>query len=188
MKTEIELHEKECRHRPVECPVWDCLLKTVPFEKLLNHISQVHRKDDDISKPKTYKQPSFHDYLEIDSRDFNGFAYWYPTQLEMDGVNFFFSSIKQHGKWHFWVAFLGSQKEADKFEYSIRIVNENNKEEIMYRGPVISIDNPSKKILDSGCCLTFTNNLAKRFMKKAKTFGFYKEDSILEYSITLGTY
>ena len=63
MKAEIELHEKECRHRPVECPVWDCLVKIVPFEKLIYHISQVHKKDDDISKPKSYAPPSFRDYL-----------------------------------------------------------------------------------------------------------------------------
>lgn len=121
MKSELEVHEKECLYRLVRCVDLACHNK-VPFVELLNHMKNDHECEDFVNADgSTYRS-----HFIVHEEDFTREIMWISDHLTLDGRHFFRECCrKENGLWFIWVYLLGSQKEADNYVYTIKITSED---------------------------------------------------------------
>ena len=68
---------------------------------------------------------------EIFSRNLS-YTTWGPTYLRMNGHHFLRVCCRNaYGLWFIWVYVLGTQKEAENYEYTIKITKENKVQRLL---------------------------------------------------------
>jgi hypothetical protein len=61
-----------------------------------------------------------------------------------------------------WVVGIGSPEEMKKFGFSITFRGKSTKEKNTYEGSVVSIDMPTREIIDKKVCLVMTDEFVRR--------------------------
>ena len=127
IRNKLKNHEKNCTFVPVQCPDINCFTR-VPISEVIDHLStNTHFIDKALDGSSTHEQHILMNHEISDTRyiwkDFNIKV----IQLELDGKLFFLEIFREarDGFWLFWVYFVGSQKEAMDYNYTITIKSEN---------------------------------------------------------------
>ena len=164
MKNDLDTHEKECLYRLVKCVDLACHEK-VPFIKLLDHMSNDHEREDFVNAEGS----SYKSHFIVHDEDFAREIMWISDHLMLDGRHFFRECCRNaDGLWFIWVYLLGSSKEAENYQYSIKINSEDKEEELAYKGKVLSLDVSKEKLASLGVGLVFPDVTAKHFWAKGK--------------------
>jgi len=157
MKSELEVHEKECLYRLVRCVDLACHNK-VPFIGLLDHMTKGHECEDFVNADGSV----YRSHFIVNEEDFSREIMWISDHLTLDSRHFFRECCRDaNGLWYIWVYLLGTQKEADNYIYTIKITSEDKEEEIAYRGKVLSLDVPKEKLSTIGAGLIFPDATAR---------------------------
>ena len=155
-------HASECQFREVQCPVRDCNSKT-PIGNMMNHILLDHH-----GVENTLVENLHESHALITEKDFcEDGDVGYIIFLKHDGHYFFLEQHRIHsqGIFFFWIYFLGSSMEANKYTCKIKICSEDQRENYIYSGPPISIDVPFKNAFECKQGLVFADVIAQRLLK-----------------------
>ena len=134
LKSEIDVHEKDCNFRLVQCVFLDTCQRRekVPFISIQSHIDQCLRYQYENHAKFVYKNEDWHEF-EIDEECFNQPNH-FITSVKAHQHNFYVEIVRtpegdssSKGLWHIWVYFLGSKREA-QFWSDFKIKNLGNDE------------------------------------------------------------
>ncbi len=145
---EVASHEKNCKFRPVDCPVHadsDCdKSASLTFENVFDHVS-AWSFNETLSMGsydfvfKSYVDEEFNRQPGSSRLLYGGVYNWKESECFIDMC---FSSRHNPENWYFWVYYLGSKEEAERYEYTFKFEREGPKKNLKLElfGPVISID------------------------------------------------
>ena len=170
-------HQSECIYRLVVCPNLTCRSK-VPFHDLLNHMKTEEYKCKKITgsvgkiisttlNAKRCKETS-------------STAFFPSRELEVNGIGTFIIGAQfANGVFYHWIHFIGSSQEAKKFSYTFEYKNEEKTPHAhtLYSNQMISIDETSGAIIESGKCFGIP--------RKLFTQQFVLENGKFEYSVKI---
>ena len=135
-KEELERHEKNCRHRLVECPVKEC---RVSLESLIRHCRDEHGIKNEDNGVKT---PIFYEGWEpVDQSDYA----WEFGIYSCRGKSFISKLMKRNGWYQLWVYHLGSTEETRNMR--VVITSLDSKTTIIDTNKVFSIDQTTEECL-----------------------------------------
>ena len=89
-----------------------------------------------------------------------------PAQFTFGGFYFItgcWRSIGVHGRWHVWLYIVGTPDESKRYIYTVKIASTEYNEELSYTGETVSLQIAREQISVMGRCLTFDDEIAKRF-------------------------
>jgi len=115
---QVKVHEEECRERPVICAVASCQ-KPIAMSKLYGHLKTKHGWK---WKPLGYKSLGQESKFEWTSKKGRGL---FPLG-KVNDLEFIFNR-ESYGQniVMFWISLNGSAKEANQFEYTLKLWNKN---------------------------------------------------------------
>ena len=112
----VHQHETDCLFRLVECA--DCE-EGIPLTKLSDHILKVHGVE-----MKHEKRSGVEYYFTLPIQEFWTSSLCHDQDpFKLDDQIFFFNYLTEPGHAMFWVSFCGSPKEAEEYEYSLKIIS-----------------------------------------------------------------
>ena len=102
---------------------------------------------------------------------FSRMTKWNTTHLELDGYHFFLKCCRtDKGIWHMWVEFLGLPEEAENYNTTIKIKQNDNSEEQIYKGQVNPINSEERPKLSICKGLVFSDSVACQFTNDRRIF------------------
>ena len=100
------------------------------------------------------------------------FAY---QELEVNGIGTFIIGAKMEKcVFYHWIHFLGSSQEAKKFSYTFEYKNEEKTPHAsnVYSNQMVSIDETSKSIIESGKCFGMPRKLFDKHVLEDRRFAY----------------
>ena len=155
-KDKVTESKYEHTGREVECPDSKCAMK-VRVQDLLQHIRKQHPfalwlgeiKDGYVARQFWYinKKRNFEEPQNT----------WVLTLMSYHDHYFMTIFVKDQEQWFSWMSIISDAKEAEKYEYEIRVAETDGSSNV-YRGKIHAIDENQRDIRLSGNCLVLTNN------------------------------
>jgi len=179
----LEQHERICAYREVMCPGSECS-KMIPLPKLIDHVSKIedHELGDFRLSSFSSSLLSFPNSILRSSFLFDEFTFkkkvvhdWACTRMFYNEAHFFCRQRRNAlGLWFIWL-YMKEDEIARSNDYtctlSIKKKDEDGFEsEIISRCRPISLDICPDRVEKSKHCLVFTDDIAKQFLVKNKTF------------------
>ena len=169
-------HQSECIYRLVVCPNFKCRSRVL-FHELLNHMKteefKFEKKTGSLGKMVGFA------YNATGCKDVPRPIFPF-VEFEVNGIGTFIVVAKiEDGVFYHWIHFIGSSHEARKFSYSFIYKNSEKTPSVlnMYSNQMVSIDETSESIIESGKCFGIPRKLfEQQFVRKNGTF---------EYSIAI---
>ena len=167
-KQEQATHQENCRYKPVHCVYPHCNeLLSVMF--LGKHLSEKHGNiRSTVGSKISLGYNDFNKHFENQNKVDVPKPLLDPLTFTFDG--FFFCSVISRTfvplrpyNWHLWLCLAGSPEESKCYNYIVSIKNSENKEELSYTGNAVSLQLSSEQVISMGRCLTFDDEIAKRF-------------------------
>jgi len=168
----LEIHEKDCCYRLVNCSDLDCK-KQVSMVQLLEHMRKEGHKPREFPNQRQIKR-----YLSVKDKDFEQDNIWREDHITIKDQHFFGQCWRSTGgQWALWVFMLGSRADCEKQAYTIKLKSHEGKrkEELIYRGYCAPLDMTKEQVASTGNCLTLTDAAVKRL----------KVNDGFKYSITI---
>ena len=158
-------HEKfECSHQVVKCFFTFCCLE-VPMMKFqdhlkefnFNHIDLLHPLEENLGEncstsrgflqiPEEYPNKQYYSFIET--------GIWNKTcYLKLNDDDHFCMQMmasKLHKTSYFWVYYLGTQIEADRFSYKLKLFTNNSRKKILVNGATFSVSEHFHKLIFRG--------------------------------------
>jgi len=116
----VHQHETDCLFRLVECAICE---EGIPLSKLSDHITNDHR----ASKSPYIQRNGVEEYFTLPIQDFWTSLWFDQEPFKVDNQIFFFNYMTEPGLLMCWVSFCGSQKKAEEYEYSLKIISSADK-------------------------------------------------------------
>jgi hypothetical protein len=112
---ELSNHRKVCQQRKVRCTHPHCH-NEVKVQDLIEHLSSVHKEN--LDPFKNYLQSGY----KISPNNFRKSASWMHRLIEVGDEKFLACFVRSHetSMWYYWVYVMGTEEDAEKFEFKIR--------------------------------------------------------------------
>ena len=158
-EAEYHNHSKNCVFREVYCPHLKCEKHPILID-VANHVKNEHKIDIWEAQANEIVDAG---YTYGDEYYFHNIFVPHGAKIQ-DGMGFYFVGYRQSGsKLSFvWIYILGSQDDAKNYECSIYL--SKSKEKIAYQGPVHSIDEHFKEIMEREDAFVIREQTLKRFL------------------------
>ena len=170
-KAIVEDHQKECKYKPVGCPVTTCH-DLLSMEDVIKHMDNMHRGYKIIARFTGAVSHSFdvnhkNVTLQVEGEDPTA---WVPSYCTIDGLDFFIMCWRtmapaHQGRWLAWIYVNATVEVSKKYKFKSSITNSEEDEKMSYSGPVSSLHILRGQILNSGKCLKFDDETAIRYSK-----------------------
>ena len=176
---ELDLHEVDCKYRSVSCVDRHCHSK-VSMVDFFDHIKKRHGLTVSSSKyDKGWKSKASLEYCD---KEITGVVHR-PKIVQKNGRTFIFDCVlKKDGLFLAWVYMLGSKKDCEAYECTIKIVQTTSKltvifitfflfftlknplffkkKELIFWGRCVSLDFPSENMVEDKNCLFLKDVMA----------------------------
>ena len=133
----LDKHEKDCLFRKVKCPVFTCQQELFVTD-IMFHVEAAHPvvrlANEDL--PFIRKNFSMRSNKSLTPRS----NLWAPCHMRLGDEDFFAQVTISDFNLYFWVYMVGHADKAKGYRYKIKLFNHENDEEMLYSGPVVSID------------------------------------------------
>merc|ERR1719259_1532088 len=119
-----------------------------------------HEREDFVhTESNTYRS-----HFIVQSSDFTGEIMWISDHIVFEDRHFFRECCRsKDGQWFVWVYMIGSRKECEEYIYTVKIISDDRKEELKFKGRCVPLDIAKEKMVQVGNCLIFPDSTAKRF-------------------------
>ena len=143
-------HLEGCSFRPIPskimCQYWKCKEMLLTGD-MVNHLRDAHNSL--FFNYPTLVGNRFFRWVTVVNRKGNWLPYWSPFILQFnEGLTFLLHAMIEDGTWMFWVCFLGTKEDAQKYEVTMSNVLEGDEQIYNFEqtGRVFSPDKDQKNI------------------------------------------
>ena len=157
---ELNHHERDCKHRNIRCLFPDCD-SNVSVNKLIEHLQSYNPTHLDFIIPIEphqnkvnnqangfFKLSELYDVSILETKSRYNFRKVSYLKLN-DKIHFFFDCWACNYKRGamFWLYYLGTPMEAEKFAFELRLFKDGSEKEIRVSGPAISVDTYYRRMM-----------------------------------------
>jgi len=165
-KSAIEVHERDCEHRLVNCVLAKCKIR-IPLSMLIDHVEEAHgatplqlvqsssgggcQRLHFKTRPKMLAKKRRDKWTEI---------------LEVQGRHFVFALKRSSdGQWFSWVSLVGPTADCRGFKYSVKLFSDEQEEEVTpsHSGFCTPLDMSTHEIIQD--CVTFRDETVAEFIE-----------------------
>jgi E3 ubiquitin-protein ligase SIAH1 len=154
----LKAHNDVCNYQLVPCP-WHGCVKVISLSEMPKHLIEIHK----ICKLDTLSI-GYDDMREIIKS--HGTRLLNPALFTFGDFDFCagcWRSIGLHGRWHVWLYMVGPPDKSKRYIYTVQVTSSRYNQELSYTGETISLQIEREQITTMGRCLTFDDEIAKRF-------------------------
>ena len=169
---DLEHHQVKCIYRQVFCPDNTvCRERKVLFKDVLDHLKICLKKTVLNEKMPNEEVNKFIVLIDTGLQLENDDS-WAPTKMTSTcGGVFFTSKYVKNETLYIWICLLGSSDEAKKFSVTYSVKNKVG-ENLIYTGPVHTLDKNYEAIITSGSLLGIGIEAVKRSLDEENGFKF----------------
>ena len=148
-------HERKCGCREVTCPNSECLTR-LQVKQIFSHIKDKH--NDALVRDDTEHADFTLTCLLKDEFQQREVSTWITVVWNHNNGHTFFPMFEKRNKaWFAWLYILANQEEAERWESSIKVRDQDRDCVLEFTGPVFCVDTESRDVMERGKCLAMSD-------------------------------
>jgi len=164
-RSQLEVHEKGCCYRLVNCVDLACQQR-ISVSKLLQHLEKDHETEDFVR----VESGVYSSHFIVNEEDFTKSIMWISDQLHYNESYFYRECCRsKEGLWYIWVYLLETENcKASDYTCHISIKSSDGEDELTCQCKPLSLDFTKENVAESGRGLVFTDTTARLYWQDNK--------------------